>query len=156
MANLKSELQNILENFTLSSTTYTVDQLLIIRIGLRFVTLFLCRLVFAHQMWLCFMEEGILFKGHHLSSMTTVSNASSGCTSKSTLAPSLNGYAMLPSMTKPANGKIHEIAVLMGVTRGNLLASRHRDFICRFFAYPFDSNPFGFGQTPTQICSRME
>lgn len=40
---------------------------------------------------------------YHRSSMTTVCNASCGWISSSTLAPSLNGYAMDPSITKPVD-----------------------------------------------------
>lgn len=90
-----------------------------------------------------------------------MSSASSGWTSSSTLAPSLNGYAMLPSITKPeceqsielAGKSLHDQKIRI---KNYSLASSQRDLICKFCAKPFDENPFGFGQTPTQICSRIE
>lgn len=66
----------------------------------------------------------------------TVNKASLGCISSNARVPSLNGYAMLPSITKPA--------------------SMHLDLTKIVLANPRDSKPFGFGQTPTQICSLME
>lgn len=66
----------------------------------------------------------------------TVNKASLGWISRRARVPSLNGYAILPSMTR--------------------LASIQRDLTKNVFAKPRDSKPFGLGQTPTQICSRME
>lgn len=92
--------------------------------------------------------------------MTTVNSASSGWTSSSTLAPSLNGYAILPSITKPifVSIRTHTFNIDFEINEKfhYLLASTQRDLSSKFFAYPFDSNPFGFGHTPTQICSRIE
>lgn len=60
-------------------------------------------------------------------------------------------------MTRPAISKFELDAVFRGLRCCyNLLASKHRDFIKIVLAKPIDSNPLGFGQTPTQICSRIE
>lgn len=89
--------------------------------------------------------------------------ASSGWTSSNALAPSLKGYEILPSMTRPKTQVSVEQRNSFLLLRINyifmlkyLLASKHRDFIKIVLAKPIDSNPLGLGQTPTHICSRIE
>lgn len=50
----------------------------------------------------------------------------------------------------------HRIQSFDEFDQKDLLASMHRDFMSIDRQNPCESNPFGLGQTPTQICSRME